>query len=180
MGTACSESELWRAQAFLTLSYRQPPLRAVKPSQTRLVIAPIDAVYSQAVLLHVTAFLNAAWPPPALDPLTVRTTVTLREIVTERLVGRKRPHQLQKHQQALQQLQARASNSSAPHRHSMPFCANPAPRRLICLLSGFCPAVLSTIGPAALGGARGPVGESIEACRAMPLFCCVAEKPVPT
>ena len=92
-------------QAFLTLSYRQPALRAVDPSRMRLVIAPIDAVYSQAVLLHMTAFLNAAWPPPALDPLTVRTSVTLREIVTERLVGPKRPHQLQNLQHSQQQLQ---------------------------------------------------------------------------
>ena len=92
-------------QAFLTLRYQQPALRAVEPSRTRLVIAPIDAVYSQAVLLHVTAFLDAAWPPAALDPLTVRTTVTLREIVTERLVGPRRPHQLQKHQHSQQQVQ---------------------------------------------------------------------------
>ena len=99
-------------QAFLSLSYKQPPLRAVDPSRMRLVIAPIDAVYSQAVLLHVTAFLNAAWPPPALDPLTVRTTVTLHEIVTERLVGPRRPHQLQKRQHSQQQVQVGRSGIS--------------------------------------------------------------------
>ena len=53
----------------------------------------------------MSAFLNAAWPPPALDPLTIRTTVTLNEIVTERLVGFGRMRQL--HKPLLMQLQVR-------------------------------------------------------------------------
>ncbi|KAK9809768.1 hypothetical protein WJX73_004442 [Symbiochloris irregularis] len=90
-------------QVFLKLQYKQPPLQAVEPGRMHLTIAPIDAVYSQAVLLHASSFLNAAWPPPALDPLTLRTTVTLREIVTERLVGYGRMRQ--RHKPSLMQLQ---------------------------------------------------------------------------
>ena len=57
----------------------------------------------------MAAFLDAAWPPPALDPLTVRTSVTLREIVAERLVGPRRPHQAPVHaRQARQQLEVQA------------------------------------------------------------------------
>lgn len=59
------------------------------------------------LLLQLAAFLDAAWPPPALDPLTVRTSITLEEIVAERLVGPLRGHQAQKLRQSRQQLQVR-------------------------------------------------------------------------
>ena len=72
-----------------------------------LGIAPIDIVYDQLALLRLLAFLNAAWPPPDLDPIVVRTRVTLGEIVRERLVGPHRPHRVQQHQQSLQDLRVR-------------------------------------------------------------------------
>ena len=68
-------------------------------------VAQIDMVYSQYALLRLMAFLNMAYPPPNLDPLMVRTSVTLNEIVRERLVGPRRPHQLQKHQQSQPRIQ---------------------------------------------------------------------------
>ena len=77
--------------------------------QIQLSIAPIDAVYSQFALLRMVAVLNAGWPPPTLDPVVVRTSVMLSEIVRERLVGPRRPHQVQRHQQSQLQVQVRAS-----------------------------------------------------------------------
>lgn len=73
--------------------------------QVLLSVAQIDMVYSQYALLHLLAFLNEGYPPPNLDPLLVRTSVTLHEIVRERLVGPKRPHQVQKHQQSQMKVQ---------------------------------------------------------------------------
>ena len=55
--------------------------------QVQLNVAQIDMVYSQYALLRLLAFLNEGYPPPNLDPLMVRASVTLNEIVTERLVG---------------------------------------------------------------------------------------------
>lgn len=65
-----------------------------------LAVAQIDMVYSQSAFIRLVAFVNRAYPPPNLDPIMVRASVTLNEIVRERLVGPKRPHQLQKHQQS--------------------------------------------------------------------------------
>lgn len=50
-------------QAFLSLRYAQPVLLTA-PSEWRVAIAPVHAAYSHAALLHVSAFLNEAWPPP--------------------------------------------------------------------------------------------------------------------
>lgn len=73
-------------------------IQAHVPLQVEFAVAQIDMVYSQYALLRLVAFVNVSYPPPNLDPLMVRTSVTLNEIVRERLVGPRRPHQLQKHQ----------------------------------------------------------------------------------
>lgn len=75
--------------------------------QLDLAVAQIDMVYSQHAFIRLIAFLNKAYPPPSLDPIMVRTSVTLNEIVRERLVGPKRPHQLQAHQQSQPLIQVR-------------------------------------------------------------------------
>ena len=75
--------------------------------QSSRLLSPDQASRSaQVLLLQLAAFLDAAWPPPALDPLTVRTSITLEEIVAERLVGPLRGYQAQKLRQSRQQLQA--------------------------------------------------------------------------
>lgn len=56
-------------------------------------------VYSQYALLRMVIFLDKVQPPPNLDPLMVRATVTMNEIVRERILGAKRSNQLQAHQQ---------------------------------------------------------------------------------
>ena len=83
------------------------------PVQVLLSVAQIDMVYSQYALLRLLAFLNDAYPPPNLDPLMVRASVTLNEIVRERLVGPRRPHQLQKHQQSQLSIQVTALRALA-------------------------------------------------------------------
>ena len=73
--------------------------------QLELAIAQVDMVYSQYAFIRLVGFLNKAYPPPNLDPIMVRASVTLNEIVRERLFGPKRPHQVQKHQQSQPSIQ---------------------------------------------------------------------------
>ncbi|KAK9808775.1 hypothetical protein WJX72_003363 [[Myrmecia] bisecta] len=94
-----------RPLPFLSFSYKQPALKAVEPNVVHLSLAPIDIIYSQISLLQLLAFLNAAWPPAGLDPLTVRASVSLHEIMRERLVGPRRRHQLLKYQETQLQVQ---------------------------------------------------------------------------
>jgi hypothetical protein len=75
----------WRTlsrQAFLALRYAQP-LLLTAPSEWRCTLAPVEAAYSHAALLHISAFLNEAWPPPERDPLAVKASISLREEVRE-------------------------------------------------------------------------------------------------
>ncbi len=74
-----------------------------------LAVAQIDMVYSQQAFIRLVAFLNKAYPPPNLDPIMVRASVTLNEIVRERLVGPKRPHQVQKQQHSQPVIQVQSS-----------------------------------------------------------------------
>ena len=67
--------------------------------QVTLNMAEMDAVYSQYAFVQVLAFLDQASPPPNLDPLMVRATVTQHEIVRERLMSPKRSSQLLMSQQ---------------------------------------------------------------------------------
>lgn len=67
--------------------------------QVTLNVAEMDMVYSQYGLLCLVAFLDKASPPPNLDPLMLRATVTLHEIVRERLITPKRSSQLSNNQQ---------------------------------------------------------------------------------
>lgn len=71
-------------------------------SQVQLSVAQIDTVYSQHALLQLVAFLNEGYPPPSLDPLMVRASITLAEIVRERLLQpRAKLHALKSQQSQL-------------------------------------------------------------------------------
>ena len=66
--------------------------------QVILNMAEMDMVYSQHALLRLVAFLDKAYPPPSLDPLMIRTAVTLNEIVRERLINKKSSSLVNHHQ----------------------------------------------------------------------------------
>lgn len=73
------------ASPFISLSLSQPAKTAQEPTVLQLSVAPIDIIYSQLCLLSLLDFLNAAWPAANLDPLKMRASVSLQEIVQETL-----------------------------------------------------------------------------------------------
>lgn len=91
--SCCFRSVQYQHLTLLSLAF-QPGV------QVDLAVAQIDMVYSQYAFIRLVAFLNEAYPPPNLDPLMVRTSVTLNEVVRERLIGQKQPHQVQVQQQS--------------------------------------------------------------------------------
>lgn len=82
---------------FVSLSFSQPAKAVQEPTVLQLSVAPIDVIYSQLCLLSLLDFLNAAWPAANLDPLKVRASVSLQEIVQETL--QKQQHIMQRQQQ---------------------------------------------------------------------------------
>ena len=86
-------------QPFMAFSYRQPDKKAQEPTVLQLTVAPIDVIYSQLCLLSLLDFLNAAWPAAGLDPLKVRASVSLKEIVQEKLLGQQHRHMARRQQQ---------------------------------------------------------------------------------
>ena len=113
--------------------------------QMELAVAQIDMVYSQHAFIRLVAFLNKAYPPPNLDPIMVRASVTLNEIVRERLVGPKRPHQVQKQQHSQPVIQVRLTRPclllpGCLPPHSLPLAqpnnAVPCPSSLVLNICG--------------------------------------------
>ena len=85
------------ASPFISLSLSQPAKTAQEPTVLQLSVAPIDIIYSQLCLLSLLDFLNAAWPATNLDPLKMRASVSLQEIVQETL--QKQQHIVRRQQQ---------------------------------------------------------------------------------
>lgn len=48
-------------------------------------LGALDAIYCQGALVRFASFLNEAWPAPDLDPLAIKASVSLREVVQEAL-----------------------------------------------------------------------------------------------
>ena len=86
-------------QPFVAFSYKRPAKKAQEPTVLQLNVAPIDVIYSQLCLLSLLDFLNAAWPAAGLDPLKVRASVSLREIVQEKLLGQQQRQMARRQQQ---------------------------------------------------------------------------------
>ena len=86
-------------QPFVAFSYKRPAKKAQEPTVLQLTVAPIDVIYSQLCLLSLLDFLNAAWPAAGLDPLKVRASVSLREIVQEKLLGQQQRQMARRQQQ---------------------------------------------------------------------------------
>ena len=104
-------------QAFVTFSYKHPAKKVQEPTVLQLTIAPIDIIYSQLCLLSLLDFLNAAWPAAGLDPLKVRASVSLREIVQEKLLGqqqRQMARRQQQHNMQRTKVCPAAASSNAP------------------------------------------------------------------
>jgi hypothetical protein len=76
----CVESTV--QDAFLRLQYRLPLLTS-EPSKCCVSIGPLDAIYCQVSLICMASFLDKAWPVPDLDPLAIKASVSLREVVRE-------------------------------------------------------------------------------------------------
>ena len=68
-------------QAFLALRFARPALQLPEPNVLRVDVAPISIAYSQACFSAVLAFVDAAWPAAAYDPLRVLASVTLANTV---------------------------------------------------------------------------------------------------
>jgi hypothetical protein len=68
-------------QAFLALRFARPALQLPEPNVLRVDVAPISVAYSQACFSAVLAFVDAAWPAAAYDPLRVLASVTLANTV---------------------------------------------------------------------------------------------------
>ena len=68
-------------QAFLALRFARPALQLPEPNVLRVDVAPISIAYSQACFSAVLAFVDAAWPAAAYDPLRVLASVTLANAV---------------------------------------------------------------------------------------------------
>ena len=68
-------------QAFLAVSYARPALQLPEPNVLRVDVAPVNVAYSQACFSSVLAFVDAAWPDAAYDPLRVLASVTLANTV---------------------------------------------------------------------------------------------------
>jgi len=99
---APSQPSLFRHQSdqpFVAFSYKRPAKKAQEPTVLQLTVAPIDVIYSQLCLLSLLDFLNAAWPAAGLDPLKVRASVSLREIVQEKLLGQQQRQMARRQQQ---------------------------------------------------------------------------------
>ncbi|KAL0042783.1 hypothetical protein WJX79_011021 [Trebouxia sp. C0005] len=86
-------------QPFVAFSFKRPARKAQEPTVLQLTVAPIDVIYSQLCLLSLLDFLNAAWPAAGLDPLKVRASVSLREIVQEKLLGQQQRQMARRQQQ---------------------------------------------------------------------------------
>ena len=100
-------------QPFVAFSYRRPAKKTQEPTLLQLTIAPIDVIYSQLCLLSLLDFLNAAWPAAGLDPLKVRASVSLREIVQEKLLGQQQRQMAQRQQQHnMQRTKVRCTHQS--------------------------------------------------------------------
>lgn len=85
------------ASPFFSLSLSQPAKAAQEPTVLQLSVAPIDIIYSHLCLLSLLDFMNAAWPAANLDPLKMRASVSLQEIVQETL--QKQQHIVRRQQQ---------------------------------------------------------------------------------
>jgi hypothetical protein len=68
-------------QAFLAVRFARPALQLPEPNVLRVEVAPINIAYSQACFSAVLAFVDAAWPNAAFDPLRVLASVTLANTV---------------------------------------------------------------------------------------------------
>ena len=100
-------------QPFVAFSYKRPAKKTQEPTLLQLTIAPIDVIYSQLCLLSLLDFLNAAWPAAGLDPLKVRASVSLREIVQEKLLGQQQRQMAQRQQQHnMQRTKVRCTHQS--------------------------------------------------------------------
>lgn len=78
------DREIVAQDAFVRLQYRLPVL-ASEPTQCSLRFGALDAIYCQKALLHFASFFDKAWPAPDLDPLAIRVSVSLREVVQDSL-----------------------------------------------------------------------------------------------
>ncbi|CAL8470126.1 g9668 [Coccomyxa elongata] len=78
------DAEADHLDAFVRLQYRLPVL-ASEPTQCSLRFGALDAIYCQKALLHFASFFDKAWPAPDLDPLAIRASVSLREVVQDSL-----------------------------------------------------------------------------------------------
>lgn len=92
-----TSSKQTESSQFVSLTLSQPAEKSQEPTVLHLSVAPIDVIYSQLCLLSLLDFLNAAWPAASLDPLKMRTSVSLQEIVQETL--QKEQHIVQLQQQ---------------------------------------------------------------------------------
>lgn len=101
-------------QPFVAFSYKRPARKTQEPTVLQLTIAPIDVIYSQLCLLSLLDFLNAALPTAGLDPLKVRASVSLREIVQEKLQGQQQRQMARRQQQHnMQRTKVHSSSSSS-------------------------------------------------------------------
>ncbi len=96
--------------AFVRLQYRLP-LLASEPSKCWVRFGALDAIYCHSSLLRIAGFLDDAWPAaPDLDPLAVKASVSLKEVVQ----GSVRSAQLQSLEtQSLPGLQVRINSKSS-------------------------------------------------------------------
>ena len=95
------------------------------------MLAPVEAAYSHSALLHISAFLNEAWPPPERDPLAVKANISLRKEVRE-AARASRLSQLQRAQQG------RLPSIQVPHAVLLPaltesFSAKTSPPERTCM-----------------------------------------------
>lgn len=80
------------------------------PTIINVSVAPIDIIYDQQVLLQLTSFADAAWPPAEADPLVVCSKVSLEQTVREGVLGR----QLQRRRHQQHNMQVNALPGSKP------------------------------------------------------------------
>lgn len=66
------------------MRFARPALQLPEPNVLRVDVAPINVAYSRACFSAVLAFVDAAWPDAAFDPLRVLASITQANAVQVR------------------------------------------------------------------------------------------------
>ncbi|CAG9462005.1 unnamed protein product [Pedinophyceae sp. YPF-701] len=82
-------------QSFVSLKYVVPALVTLEPSWVDVVVAPLDCVVLQEVILACCRFGAEAAPPAHLEPLVMTRRVTIQAAVMDQAANAMRPEDLQ-------------------------------------------------------------------------------------